>query len=109
MIEQEVNGRGIRFSIHEGGKEMGRAYLYILRNDLHERPFGFVEDVFVNQEHRGGKVGVRLLATLIERARNENCYKLIATSRNDGTRQAVHDWYTRLGFQDHGTEFRINF
>jgi len=39
-----VDSYGIKFFVEENGKELGRAYLYVLRNDLHERPFGLLED-----------------------------------------------------------------
>lgn len=35
------------------------------------------------------------------------CYKLIATSRT--SRPKVHELYHRLGFTQHGVEFRIDF
>lgn len=109
VVGEERVVRGIRFSIQESGQEVGRAYLYLLRNDLHPEPFGLLEDVFVAPEHRGGGQGNELVRAVIERARGEGCYKLIATSRNDGTRDAVHTWYKRLGFGEYGTEFRMNF
>lgn len=106
---EECVVRGVRFSIRESEREVGRAYLYLLRNDLHPEPFGLLEDVFVAPEYRGGGQGNNLVRAVIERARDEGCYKLVATSRNDGTRDAVHTWYKRLGFEEYGTEFRMNF
>ena len=107
MYKQEIAARGIRFSINKNGREVARAYLYLLTNDLHTEPFGLVEDVFVEEKYRSLNFGRELLAEIIAEARNNKCYKLIATSRNDGTRQAVHDWYVRLGFRNYGTEFRM--
>ncbi len=108
MQTQEIHARGIRFAILKDGKEVGHAYLYLLANDLHQAPFGLLEDVQVSEEYQGAGIGNELLATVIDRAKSEGCYKLLATSRNDGTRQSVHDWYGRLGFKDYGTEFRMN-
>ncbi len=108
MKKKAVIVDGVRFSIEEDGEEIGRAYLYKLKNDLHDKPFGLLEDVFVHPKYRGGGTAKKLLeAVLLEAERT--CYKLIATSRNDGTRGAVHEWYIRLGFVNYGTEFRINF
>jgi GNAT superfamily N-acetyltransferase len=109
MNEYEVKARGIRFSVSNDGKEVGHAYLYVLKNDLHEVPFGLLEDVWVDEAERSFGLASGLVRAVISRARVEHCYKLVATSRNDGTRQAIHDWYLRLGFQDYGTEFRMNF
>lgn len=104
---REIHARGIRFSYEVGGREVGRAILYILRNELHERPFGLMEDVFVQEGFRGSGIGSDLVKDVIERAKSEGCYKLICTSRHSKPR--VHELYERLGFEDHGKEFRVDF
>ena len=109
MEKCEVIARGIRFSIKKGDIEIAHAYLYVLRNDLHDQPFGLLEDVKVEEKYRSTGVGHELVAMVISQARLEKCYKLIATSRDDGTRDSIHEWYVRLGFLDYGTEFRMNF
>lgn len=108
MNKLTLAAKGIRFSVEKDGREVGRAYLYLLRNDLHTQPFGLLEDVFVELDYRGAGVAKELLEAVMAEAKR-SCYKLIATSRNDGTRTAVHEWYTRLGFMNYGTEFRITF
>lgn len=108
MLEQRVPCEGVRFSFERKGEEVGHAYLYILQNDLHTVPFGLLEDVSVDPSYRGQGIANSLLAAVMERARALHCYKLVATSRNDGTRKGVHDWYKRLGFEDYGAEFRID-
>lgn len=109
LSSKDVSARGVRISwTDEAGVEAGHAYLYLMRNDLHERPFGLLEDVAVSEAHRAGGIGNALVKAVIEKAKAEGCYKLLATSRNDGTRQLVHDWYGRLGFANYGTEFRMN-
>lgn len=98
---------GIRFSINEGGREVARAYLYMMTNDLHKAPFGLLEDVFVEEAQRGKGLGTTLVNEIIAAARESGCYKLIATSRS--SRPKVHDLYEALGFEKHGVEFRMNF
>lgn len=107
MDNREVVARGIRFSETSEGVEIGRAYLYVLQNDS-PRVFGLLEDVYVDELARTSGVGRRLVEAVIARARKEGCYKLIATSRDDGTRQTVHAWYLRIGFRDYGKEFRMD-
>jgi len=102
-----ATAQGIRFSVDQNGEEVARAYLYLMTNGLHERPFGLIEDVFVNESHRGDGLGSGLVDEVIAAAREANCYKLIATSRD--SRPKVHDLYRRIGFEDHGREFRMNF
>ena len=104
---QTVPATGIRISVMDNETEVGRAYLYVMHNDLHERPFGLMEDVYVDEACRGKGVGSELVKQVIRRAREANCYKLIATSRI--SRSKVHDLYRRLGFTQHGFEFRISF
>ena len=99
--------QGIRFSISRGGKEVARAYLYLMTNDLHEAPFGLLEDVYVDESERGGGLGTSIVEDVIAAAREAGCYKLIATSRT--SRPRVHELYKRLGFEDHGIEFRMNY
>ena len=109
MYIQEITARGLRFSIKNDTEEVGHAYLYILQNDLHKEPFGLLEDVFVREDQRSSGIARKLLERILEYARTEGCYKLIATSRNDKTRDSVHNWYIRLGFRDYGTEFRLDY
>lgn len=100
---------GYKFTSKDNsGEVVGRARLYILDNDLHERPFGLLEDVFVEEASRGQGLANLLVKQIFYYANKAGCYKLIATSRDDGTREEVHAWYLRLGFVDYGTEFRLN-
>jgi GNAT superfamily N-acetyltransferase len=98
---------GTRFSISDAGREIARAYLYVMTNDLHKAPFGLLEDVYVDESQRGGGLGSALVKEVIAAARDAGCYKLIATSRS--SRPKVHELYERLGFEKHGVEFRMSF
>jgi len=77
-----------------------------MHNDLHNQPFGLMEDVYVDEAYRGQGVGSKLVKQVIELAKEANCYKLIATSRF--SRPKVHELYQQLGFTQHGVEFRID-
>lgn len=103
---QLVTATGIRLSVSVNDLEIARAYLYIMRNDLHDEPFGLLEDVYVDENYRGQGVGSELVKKVIEMAKEKNCYKIIATSRT--SRPKVHELYKRLGFEEYGVEFRIN-
>ena len=105
--QKKVSASGIRFFIEQDGKEVARAYLYILKNDLHQEQFGFLEDVFVSENLRGRGVGTELLERVIKTTKEYKCYKMVAASRYE--RSKVHDLYERLGFKDWGKEFRMNF
>jgi len=101
------NSYAIRLSSSENGKEIARAYVYILTNSLHQEPFGFLEDVFVEEKYRGGGVGTEIIKQAIKAAKEAGCYKLIGTSRNE--RPKVHSLYEKIGFKKYGVEFRMDF
>lgn len=101
-----VEAQGIKFTITENDREIARAYLYIMHNDLHREPFGLLEDVYVAEDNRGQGLGTKLIKQVIEVAKDRGCYKLIATSRK--SRPKVHQLYNKLGFQKYGLEFRID-
>ena len=105
--KQTISVSGIKLFIEDDGKEVARAFLYLLKNDLHEEPFGFMEDVFVEENFSSQGLGTKIVEELIKVAKENNCYKLIATSRY--ARPKVHVMYERLGFKDQGKEFRIDF
>ena len=104
---EKIAAQGIRFSVSADGVEVARAYLYLMHNDLHQEPFGLMEDVYVDESQRGEDMGTRVVNERVAAAKENGCYKLIATSRD--SRPKVHELYRRLGFSDHGREFRINF
>jgi len=87
-------------------KIIGRAFLFIIYNDLHQKPYGLLEDVFVEEEYRSKGIGKELIKRVIEKAKEIGCYKLIATSRFE--REMVHKLYENLGFKKWGYEFRLD-
>ncbi len=108
MKQQQLTFTGTRFSVERNNQEAGHAYVYMLRNDLHVQPFALIENIEVDEAYRGQGVGRELIEAVMTYSLESGCYKIIATSRNDGSRSNVHEWYKRLGFQVYGTELRIN-
>jgi len=96
----------IKITATEDDKEIGRAWLYVLHNDLHREPFGLLEDVFVEENQRGRGIGTKLVRMIVRESKKIGCYKLIATSRN--SRPKTHIWYEKLGFKKYGAEFRMD-
>ena len=74
---------------------------------MHDKHYGLVEDLFVEESHRGSGLGRQLVQLVIEEAKKLGCYKLIGTSRN--ARTEVHGFYQKLGFKEYGKEFRMDF
>jgi len=106
ITQKKARSRGIKFFIMYDNIEIGRAFLYLMYNDLHKEPFGLLEDVFVDKSYRSQGTGTELVNQIIKEAKKQKCYKLIATSRY--SRPKVHALYKRLGFEDRGKEFRLN-
>ncbi len=100
-----VEASGIKFFVEKDGKEVARAFLYVMKNDLKEKPFGFLEDLFVDESLRGQGIGTKLLNNVIAEAKKLGCYKLVGTSRHE--RENVHRMYEKIGFKNFGLEFKM--
>jgi GNAT superfamily N-acetyltransferase len=96
-----------RFSLEKDNEEIGHAYLFLITNNLHTEPYGLLEDLYVNPDHRGEGVGRKLIEAVIFKAKEVGCYKLLGTSRNE--REKIHAWYQRIGFKNYGRAFRMDF
>lgn len=103
---KRVRAWGKRLYIKENGREIARAYVYFMTNDLHKEPFAFLEDVFVDENCRGRKLGQEIVQKAIDAAKKADCYKIILTYRH--SKEWLRYFYKRLGFEDHGLEFRLN-
>lgn len=99
--------KGIKLEYHENGERLGRATIYILYNELHDQPFGLLEDLFVEPGHRKRSIGSKLTNEAVQYANFQGCYKLICTSRY--TSKKIYSMYKKYGFKDHGREFRIDY
>lgn len=103
----EISASGVKIIIEENGQQIGRGFLYLMHNDLHAEPFGLMEDVFVEEAFRGQGYGEKITRAIVQEAKKRNCYKLICTSRFSNER--AHHLYEKLGFKNHGNEFRMDF
>lgn len=103
--KSKVKASGIKFFVKKDGKEVARAFLYVMNNGLKKEPFGFLEDLFVDEQLRGQGIGTELLNIVIAEAKKLGCYKLVGTSRYE--RESVHKMYERAGFKKFGIEFKM--
>ncbi len=100
------NADAIKLTCWEGGLCVAGMYLYLIRNDSHEEPYGLLEDLLVKEEHRKKGIGSALVKEALAEAKRLGCYKVIGTSRL--ARENVHRFYEKLGMKKYGFEFRID-
>lgn len=107
-INKEIkkDAYAVRIAVQDGGQEVGRAWLYVMFNNLHAEPFGFLEDVFVDESTRGRGYGTKLVEEVVKEAKERGCYKLIFTTRH--SKPQTQEWYEKMGFKNHGVEFRMD-
>lgn len=104
---ESVDSVSIKLIVEEDGEMQGWCYIYVLKNDLHDKPFALLENVYIDEKHRSRGLGKQLVGRAVEVAEAKGCYKIIGTSRHE--KPGVHRFYENLGFRNHGLEFRIDF
>ncbi len=107
-VEDKVYSVTKRFAIlNDENIEVGHGLLYILSDESHDKPYGYLSDVFIKEEFRAGGFGGKLVREIIRAAKEDfNCYKLLCTSRDS---RGIVEWYKKLGFRAHSTSFRMDF
>lgn len=106
-IEKENSiSESIRFSVKKDGVEVGRTYVYLIRNDIHKRPYAFIEDVHIEEGHRGQGVGQQLMQQIHEEVKRIDCYKIVLCCKHDNPK--AYKFYERLDYKDLGTKFRVD-
>lgn len=90
----------------DGTKVVGMATAYLVAK--FGKTIGYVEDVVVNETHRGQGIGTKLMERIIAEAKEAGVYYLYLTSR-DG-RTAANALYQKLGFEKRETNnYRLKF
>jgi len=106
LNEQHAHAEGYLLELREEGILLGSVYLFILHTDRHDEPYATMENLYVEETFRGRGYGRQLVEQAIEKAKERGCYKLLGQSRYENER--AHDLYLKLGFRDHGKNFRMD-
>ena len=86
------------------GKIVGSTTLLIEQKFIHEGgKVGHIEDVVVSKEFEGRGIGIKLVKSLLEAARAENCYKTILDCKDE-----LIPFYERIGFKQESNQMRYN-
>ena len=76
-------------------KIVGSTTLLIEQKFIHDGGLvGHIEDVVVRKDYEGKGIGIKLVTSLLERAKEKNCYKTILDCNDD-----VKQFYERIGFR----------
>lgn len=86
------------------GKVVGSTTLLIEQKFIHQGGLvGHIEDVVVDKNFQGQKIGERIMKYLLEIAKNQGCYKTILDCTDD-----VKPFYEKLGFKQVANELRFD-
>jgi len=86
------------------GKIVGSTTLFIESKFIHDGGLvGHIEDVVVNKDFQGQKIGEKIMKYLLEISKNKGCYKTILNCTDD-----VKPFYERLGFKQVANELRLD-
>ena len=81
------------------GKIVGAATLLLESKFIHEGGIvGHIEDVVVNKNHQGQKIGEKIIKYLLEQAKSKGCYKTILDCVDD----------VKLGFKQNANALRFD-
>lgn len=97
---------GIEITVCENNIQCGRAIMYIFSNPNRGKKYGLLSEVMIEPDHRGNGIGTKLIQKALDTAKEEGCYKVLASSRF--SRERVHKLYEGFGFEKHGYDFRLD-
>ena len=90
--------------VEENGKIIGSATLFIEQKFIHHGGrVGHIEDVVVSKEYEGKGIGIKLVTSLLEKAKAMNCYKTILDCNDE-----LIPFYERIGFKQESNQMRYN-
>jgi len=85
-------------------KIVGSTTLLIEQKFIHDGGLvGHIEDVVVRKEYEGKGIGIKLVMSMLERAKEKNCYKTILDCKDD-----VKQFYERIGFKHESNGMRYD-
>ena len=88
----------------DNNKIVGSTTLLIEQKFIHDGGLvGHIEDVVVRKEYEGKGIGIKLVMSMLECAKEKNCYKTILDCKDD-----VKQFYERIGFKNESNGMRYD-
>jgi len=88
----------------DDNKIVGSTTLLIEQKFIHEGGLvGHIEDVVVRKDYEGKGVGMKLIRSLLDYAKEKNCYKTILDCKDD-----VKPFYEKIGFHEESNGMRYD-
>ena len=88
----------------DGNKIIGSTTLFIEQKFIRDGGLvGHIEDVVVRKDYEGKGIGIKLVMSMLERAKEKNCYKTILDCKDD-----VKQFYERIGFKHESNGMRYD-
>ena len=85
-------------------KIIGSTTLLIEQKFIHDGGLvGHIEDVVVRKDYERKGIGIKLVTSMLERAKEKNCYKTILDCKDD-----VKQFYERIGFKRESNGMRYD-
>jgi len=88
----------------DDNKIVGSTTLFIEQKFIHDGGLvGHIEDVVVRKDYEGKGIGIKLVTSLLERAKEKNCYKTILDCKD-----SLKPFYERMGFKQATNQMRYD-
>jgi len=101
-IKQNTNH--IIYVAVDDNKIVGSITLLVEQKFIHDGGFvGHIEDVVVRKDYEGKGIGIKLVMSMLEHAKEKNCYKTILDCKDD-----VKQFYERIGFKHESNGMRYD-
>ena len=88
----------------DDNKIVGSTTLLIEQKFIHDGGLvGHIEDVVVRKDYEGKGIGIKLVISMLEYAKEKNCYKTILDCKDN-----VKQFYERIGFKRESNGMRYD-
>ena len=104
LKKMKQNHNHIIYVAVDDEKIIGSTTLFIEQKFIHDGGLvGHIEDVVVRKDYEGKGIGIKLVTSMLECAKEKNCYKTILDCKDD-----VKQFYEKIGFKHESNGMRYD-